>query len=159
PRPPRRGRAAGDPEAPPRRPRHPAPAHPMTGERTTFVMGIAGGTGSGKNTVAENVAAALPPASVVVLAHDWYYRDRSEIPLSERQRINYDHPDAMETELLVEHLQALRAGRPIDVPQYDFREHVRSQRRLTIAPTPIVLLEGILVLADERLRAQMDVKL
>jgi uridine kinase len=131
----------------------------MQSGRATFIMGIAGGTGSGKSTVAENVAAALPPGSVVVLEHDWYYRDRSEIPFVERERINYDHPQAMETELLVAHLQALRAGQPIQVPQYDFRHHVRSQERRSIAPAPIVLLEGILVLADERLRAQMDVKL
>jgi uridine kinase len=127
--------------------------------RATFVMGIAGGTGSGKSTVATNVAAALPPGSVVLLEHDWYYRDRSEIPLVERERINYDHPDAMETELLVAHLQALRAGQGIEVPQYDFRQHVRAREHRRIDPAPIVLLEGILVLADERLRAQMDVKL
>jgi uridine kinase len=127
--------------------------------RTSFVMGIAGGTGSGKSTVAANVAAALPPESVIVLEHDWYYRDRSDIPYAERERINYDHPDAMETELLVAHLQALRAGQAIEVPQYDFRKHVRSPDHLHFEPAPIVLLEGILVLADERLRAQMDVKL
>lgn len=127
--------------------------------RATFVMGIAGGTGSGKTTVAKNVAAALPAGAVVVLEHDWYYRDRSDLPPAERQRINYDHPDAIETELLVEHLRALRAGQAVEVPQYDFRQHVRSRERRTIAAVPIVLLEGILVLADERLRAQMDVKL
>jgi uridine kinase len=126
---------------------------------TTLVMGIAGGTGSGKSTVAENVARALPAGSVAVLEHDWYYRDRSDIPLAEREAINYDHPDAIETELLVSHLQALRAGQAIEVPQYDFRQHVRRAERRPIAPAPIVLVEGILVLADARLRALMDLKL
>lgn len=121
-------------------------------------MGIAGGTGSGKTTVAENVAAALPAGAVIVLKHDWYYRDRSDIPLDDRLRINYDHPDAIETGLLVEHLQALRAGDAALAPQYDFRTHLRLPEPRRLLPAPIVLVEGILVLADDRLRAQMDVK-
>jgi uridine kinase len=126
--------------------------------RTTFVMGIAGGTGSGKTTVASHVAGALPAGSVVLLEHDWYYRDRSALPREERERINYDHPDAIETELLVEQLADLRAGRAVDIPQYDFRQHVRSPETRRVQPGPVVIVEGILVLADERLRAQMDLK-
>ena len=124
-----------------------------------FVLGIAGGTGSGKTTVAEGLVAGLPAGSVVVLDHDAYYRDRSGLSPEERQAINYDHPDAMETELLVAHLTALRDGRSVEIPQYDFRQHVRRQETRRVEPAAVVLVEGILVLADERLRAQMDLKI
>jgi uridine kinase len=124
-----------------------------------FVLGIAGGTGSGKTTVAENVMSALPPGSAVLIAHDSYYRDRSGMAPSDRERINFDHPDAIETEFLERHLQDLRAGRAIEVPQYDFRQHARRTETVRVAPAPVVLVEGILVLAEERLRAQMDLKI
>jgi uridine kinase len=124
-----------------------------------FVLGIAGGTGSGKTTVAERLVAGLAGQLVVVIDHDAYYRDRSGLPAGERLAINYDHPDAIETELLVAHLADLRAGRAIEVPQYDFREHVRRPQTRPVAPAPVVIVEGILVLADERLRAQMDLKI
>jgi len=123
-----------------------------------FVLGIAGGTGSGKTTVAERLVAGLPGRPVVLIDHDAYYRDRSSMPAAERLLINYDHPDAIETELLVEHLTALRAGRAVNIPQYDFRQHVRRAETRPIEPAPVVIVEGILVLADERLRAQMDLK-
>jgi uridine kinase len=124
-----------------------------------FVLGIAGGTGSGKTTVAEGLVAGLPAGSVVVLDHDAYYRDRSRLSSAERLAINYDHPDAMETELLVAHLAALRGGQSVEIPQYDFREHVRRPETRRVDPAAVVLVEGILVLADERLRAQMDLKI
>jgi uridine kinase len=124
-----------------------------------FVLGIAGGTGSGKTTVAENVMAALPTGAAVLIAHDSYYRDRSGLPSAERERINFDHPDAIETEFLEHHLVELRAGRPIEVPQYDFREHARRRQTVRVAPAPVVIVEGILVLAEESLRAQMDLKI
>jgi uridine kinase len=124
-----------------------------------FVLGVAGGTGSGKTTIAENVIAALPKGAAVLIASDAYYRDRSALPPAEREHINYDHPDAIETELLEAHLVALRAGRAIDVPQYDFRAHERRRTTHHVEPAPVVVLEGILVLADERLRAQMDLKI
>jgi uridine kinase len=124
-----------------------------------FVLGIAGGTGSGKTTVAEGLVAGLPGGSVIVLDHDAYYRDRSRLSPAERLAINYDHPDAMETELLVAHLAALRSGQSVEIPQYDFREHVRRQETRRVDPAAVVLVEGILVLADERLRAQMNLKI
>jgi uridine kinase len=124
-----------------------------------FVLGIAGGTGSGKTTVAEGLVAGLPTGSVIVLDHDAYYRDRSRLSPAERLAINYDHPDAMETELLVAHLASLRAGQSVEIPQYDFREHVRRPETRRVAPAAVVLVEGILVLADGRLRAQMDLKI
>jgi uridine kinase len=124
-----------------------------------LVLGIAGGTGSGKSTVADKIVGALPVGAGVVLDHDAYYRDQSGLPLAERARTNYDHLDALETELLVEHLRELRAGRPALVPRYDFREHTRLVERRRVDPAPIVIVEGILVLADMRLREQMDVKI
>ena len=124
-----------------------------------FVVGIAGGTGSGKTTVAERLVAGLPGRPVALIDHDAYYRDRSGLPARERARINYDHPDAIETELLVEHLAGLRAGRAIEVPQYDFREHVRRPETRPVEPAPVVIVEGILVFVDERLRARLDIKI
>jgi uridine kinase len=124
-----------------------------------FVLGIAGGTGSGKSTVAQHLVAGLPAGAAVLIDHDAYYRDRSGLPAAERENINYDHPNAIETELLVAHLVALRAGRAVEMPQYDFREHARRRQTRPIAPAPVIVVEGILVLADERLRAQMDLKL
>jgi uridine kinase len=126
---------------------------------SVFVLGVAGGTGSGKTTVAHNVIAALPTGAAVLIESDAYYRDRSALPRAEREHINYDHPDAIETEFLEAHLVALRGGRPIDMPQYDYREHARRRETRRVEPAPVILLEGILVLADERLRAQMDLKI
>jgi uridine kinase len=124
-----------------------------------FVLGIAGGTGSGKTTVAEKLVGGLPAGRVALIYHDAYYRDRSHLPREERLLINYDHPDAIETELLVHHLTALRAGGVVEIPQYDFREHARRPDTRRVEPAPVVVVEGILVLADERLRAQMDLKI
>jgi uridine kinase len=124
-----------------------------------FVLGIAGGTGSGKTTIAQKLLASIPAGSAVLIDHDAYYRDRSSLPREERERINYDHPDAIETELLVQHLALLRAGHGVDVPHYDFREHARRADTRRVEPAPVIVVEGILVLADERLRAHMDLKL
>jgi uridine kinase len=124
-----------------------------------FVLGIAGGTGSGKTTIAQKLVGALPAGAAVLIDHDAYYRDRSHLPAAEREAINYDHPDAIETELLVQHIGMLRAGRAVETPQYDFREHARRRQTRPIQPTAVVVVEGILVLAEERLRAQMDLKI
>ena len=126
---------------------------------SVFVLGIAGGTGSGKTTVAQNVIAALPARAAVLIDSDAYYRDRSSLPRADREHINYDHPDAIEIEFLETHLVALRAGRAIEMPQYDYREHARRRETRRVEPAPVVVVEGILVLADERLRAQMDLKI
>jgi uridine kinase len=124
-----------------------------------LIVGIAGGTGSGKTTVAKRIAAALPAPSVTMIEHDSYYRDRSELSIEERMQVNYDHPEALETELLVEHIDRLRAGETIDVPIYDFKGHKRAAESRRIAPTPIVIVEGILVFVDARLRDRLDMKL
>jgi uridine kinase len=124
-----------------------------------FVLGVAGGTGSGKTTVARKLIEGMPAGTAVLIDHDSYYRDRSALPHAERDLINFDHPDAIETELLEAQLREPRAGNPVEIPQYDFREHARRRETRHVAPAPVVIVEGILVLADERLRAQMDLKI
>ncbi len=124
-----------------------------------LIVGIAGGTGSGKTTVAKRIAAALPAPSVTMIEHDSYYRDRSELSIEERMQVNYDHPEALETELLVAHIDRLRAGETIDVPIYDFKGHKRAAESRRISPTPIVIVEGILVFVDAFLRNRLDMKL
>lgn len=122
-------------------------------------MGIAGGSGSGKTTVAERVAAALPAGSVTIVEHDAYYRDRSDLSYDKRCQLNFDHPDALETPLLVEHLTALRRGEAVDIPVYDFKTHRRAPTHRHLDPTPVVIVEGILVFVDQRLREQLEVKI
>jgi uridine kinase len=124
-----------------------------------FVLGIAGGSGSGKTTISRAVLDALPPGAGILLEQDHYYRAQSHLPLEERERVNYDHPDALEMDLLLEHLDLLRAGRPIVRPTYDFSVHDRAPQGIPIDPGPVVVVEGILVLADERLRARFDAKI
>ncbi len=124
-----------------------------------YVIGIAGGTGSGKTTLSRAILKALPKEDVVVLEHDHYYKDRSDLSAPERALLNFDHPDSLDTALLVEHLRALKAGLCIDVPQYDFRSHARSVETVRVAPTPVIIVEGILVFVEEALREQLDVKL
>lgn len=128
------------------------------GERMTpLVVGIAGATGSGKTTVAQRLAEAVP-GSVAFLQHDSYYRDRSDLTYDERCGLNFDHPSALETDLLVEHIERLRAGEGVGVPVYDFTAHRRNAEVVFVAPAPVILVEGILVLAEERLRALFDIK-
>jgi uridine kinase len=122
------------------------------------IVGVAGGTGSGKTTVVREIVRQLG-SDVAVIQHDSYYRDRSGVPPEERQRINYDHPDALETALLVEHLHALQNGQPVGVPVYDFPTHTRTSRVTPVAPKRAVVVEGILVLADPDLRSLMDIRI
>ena len=125
---------------------------------TPFVLGIAGGSGSGKTTISRAILDALPPGAGILLEQDHYYRAQPHLPLEERERVNYDHPDAIEMDLLLGHLDALRSGQPIVRPIYDFAVHDRSPQGLPLAPAPVVVVEGILVLADERLRQRFDAK-
>jgi uridine kinase len=124
-----------------------------------LVIGIAGGTGSGKSTIAQAIAAAVPQESVSIIEHDAYYRDLPDVPPEERASMNFDHPGALETELLVRQLAALRQGAPVDVPQYDFKTHRRHPERRRVEPTPVIIVEGILVFVEEPLRSLMDVKI
>jgi uridine kinase len=125
----------------------------------TVLIGVAGGSGSGKTTVVRRIVDAIGPNEVVVLHHDSYYRDASHLPMEERARINYDHPNSLETELLIEHLVALRAGEAVEVPVYDFAHHVRTAETQKAEPRPVIILDGILILWDQRLRDLMDVRL
>jgi uridine kinase len=122
-----------------------------------LVVGIAGATGSGKTTVARRLTDALPQ-HVALLQHDSYYRDRPDLTYAQRCELNFDHPDSLETGLLGDHLEALRAGRAVEVPHYDFTEHRRCADSIPVRSAPVVIVEGILVLADERLRRLLDIK-
>ncbi len=131
---------------------------PAARNRVPLVLGIAGGSGSGKSTIAREVLKALPQGTGVLLEQDHYYR-ASNLSLSDRERVNYDHPDSLELDLLCTHLDELRAGRAITRPTYDFATHNRLAEGLRMEPTPVIVVEGILVLADERLRSRFEVKL
>jgi uridine kinase len=123
-----------------------------------IILGVAGGSGSGKTTVVRAIIAALGGGHAAVVHHDSYYRDTSHLSLDERQAINYDHPDSLETELLVEHLKELRAGRTVGVPVYDFSEHTRLAQREHLQPQKVIIVDGLLILWDPQLRALMDIK-
>jgi len=126
--------------------------------RAPLVIGVAGGSGSGKTTVVRRIIESIGDDQVTVLEHDRYYRDRNDLRLEERAALNYDHPDSLETDLLVRHLHELRAGRPVQVPQYDFARHARKSDTMTAQPRKAIIVEGILIFADAPLRALMDVK-
>ena len=125
----------------------------------SLVVGIAGGTGSGKTTVAKTIAAALPIDQVAMIEYDAYYRDRPDLSPEARAQLNFDHPDALETELFVEHLNALKEGRGVEVPIYDFKMHRRRKESRLVSAAPVVIVEGILVFVDPRVRERMDMKI
>jgi len=122
-------------------------------------IGIAGGTGSGKTTVATEVVRRVGEDRIVMLTHDRYYLDLSHLPLTQRHLRNFDHPNALETSRMVEDLRRLLAGEPADLPVYDYTRHVRLPEPERVEPRPVVIVEGILVLAEPALRELMDIKL
>lgn len=130
--------------------------------KPTYTIGIAGGTGAGKSTLARKLFEALGGAkNVTYLVHDSYYRDQSDKPLEERAQTNFDHPDALETELLVQHIRDLKAGKIVEVPAYDYATHTRHPASRTVelaGPRPILLVEGILILCNPELVKEMDLK-
>lgn len=122
-----------------------------------IMIGIAGGTGSGKSTFTNRIKERFGD-DVTVIYHDNYYRRRDDMTYEERTKVNYDHPSSLETELLIEHLKQLKAGESIDCPIYDFTQHNRSNKSYTIHPSKIFLIEGILIFSDEQLRDLFDIK-
>ncbi len=124
-----------------------------------LIIGVAGGTGSGKTTVVRKIMETLGSRDVVVIQHDSYYRDRSHLSPEERACINYDHPDALETNLFADHLELLISGKPAAIPVYDFVTHTRRKETVQVKPARVIVVEGILILADERLRSLMDIKI
>jgi uridine kinase len=124
-----------------------------------IVIGVAGGTGSGKTTVANQILERVGADQIAYIPHDAYYRDLSHLPPHERKQINFDHPDSLESELLVDHLKDLRAGQAVEIPVYDFTTHMRTRETRRVGPAPVILVEGILVFTEPELRAQFDVKL
>jgi uridine kinase len=124
-----------------------------------MLIGIAGGTGSGKTTVALKLASALPAGRATLIQHDWYYRDRSHLDRAARALINFDEPDALDNDLLVADLVALKANRAVECPQYDFATHTRLAQRRQVLPCSIILVEGILLFAVAALREVFDLRL
>ncbi len=124
----------------------------------TIVIGIAGGTGSGKSTFTNRLKDAFGN-QITVIYHDNYYKCQDDVPFEARKHVNYDHPDSLETDLLVEHIRMLKEGKNVECPVYDYSQHNRSQDTILIQPSKIILVEGILVLYDSRVRDLMDIKI
>ena len=127
-------------------------------QHSRLVIGVAGGSGSGKTTVVRRIVETLGLDCVSTLDHDRYYRDRLDLRLEDRTALNYDHPDSLETDLMVRHVAELKAGRAVEAPLYDFARYVRRTTTETVAPRRAIIVEGILIFADAALRAQMDIK-
>ncbi len=123
-----------------------------------LVVGIAGGTGSGKTTVVKEVVKRLPEHEVAIIPQDAYYRDNSHIPLEKRQEINFDHPDSIEFELLIDHIKALRRGKSVQQPIYSYLTSTRSEETVHVTPKSVIIVEGILILQNPSLRDLFDIK-
>mgnify|MGYP001120905680 CR=1 FL=1 len=131
----------------------------MINRETPLVIGIAGGTGSGKTTIANEILSRVDEKRIALFPHDAYYRDLSHLPISKRADVNFDHPDSLETELLIEHIIDVKGGKPIEMPVYDFETHSRTNKTIRIEPQPIIIVEGILIFAEPALRDLFDVKI
>jgi uridine kinase len=123
-----------------------------------LIIGVAGGTGSGKTTVVREIIRNIGRTHVTVLHHDSYYRDVKELPFEERIKINYDHPDSLETSLLIRHIRQLKSGESVDVPVYDFSAHLRADETERMEPRKVIIVDGLLILWDRELRQLMDIK-
>ncbi len=124
-----------------------------------LIIGVAGGSGSGKTTVVNKIVQGIGKDNILLIEHDSYYRDLSHLTLTERQKQNFDHPSALETELMIRHLDALKNGYKVELPVYDFAAHTRSEKTFTATPREIVLIDGILIFVEPKLRKLMDIKL
>lgn len=128
-------------------------------ENKPFIIGICGGTGSGKTTLINSITKKLDHQSIVTIQHDSYYRDRSNLSPLDREKINYDHPDALETDLLVRHLKELISCQKVEIPEYDFTTHTRLENGRFIAPSKVIIVEGLLIFSDSSLRSLLDLKI
>ncbi|MGA9397991.1 MAG: uridine kinase [Anaerolineaceae bacterium] len=131
----------------------------MPHQSTTLIIGIAGGSGSGKTTVANAILKAVGKERIAYLPHDAYYKDLTNLPPIQRKQVNFDHPESLDTELLIQQILTLRQRQPIDLPTYDFTTHSRTAKTIPIKPHRVIIVEGILIFADARLRELFDVKI
>jgi len=131
----------------------------MQGRLNPLVIGIAGGTGSGKTTVVKSIIERVGSHRIACLSHDAYYRDLTHLSLEERQRVNFDHPDSLETDLLIQHIHQLKQWQPVHMPVYDFAHHTRTEETILVEPRRIILVDGILIFYEPALRALFDVKI
>lgn len=131
----------------------------MTKQNTSLVIGIAGGTGSGKTTVADYILNTVGPDKIAFLPHDVYYRELTDLSVEERAQVNFDHPSSLETELLIDHINHLKSGNSIELPNYDFKTHTRTSNTTTVHPQLILIVEGILLFAEPVLRELFDLKI
>ena len=131
----------------------------MINKKSSLVFGIAGGTGSGKTTIADYILKTVGHEKIAFLPHDAYYRDQTDLTQEERAQVNFDHPSSLETELLIEHITKLRNQEIIQLPTYDFKTHSRNQETITIHPQPIIVIEGILIFVEPELRDLFDLKI
>ncbi len=130
----------------------------MSNNNKPIVFGVAGGTASGKTTVARHILESVGAKQIAYLSHDAYYYDMSHLSLAERAQLNFDHPDSLESKLLVKHIKQLLKGNPVQVPVYDFTRHRRTEETILVEPSPIILVDGILIFTKRKLRELMDVK-
>jgi len=128
-------------------------------ENKPLIIGVAGGSGAGKTTIANQIIKELGDLDLVVIPHDAYYTDNNHLPFWEREQINYDHPDSLETDLLVKHLKELKAGREIEMPVYDFTTHSRKPEGVIVKPAPLIIVDGILIFVEQALREMMDIRI
>ena len=131
----------------------------MTKRTNPLVIGIAGGTGSGKTTIANVILGRVGTQHIAYLPHDAYYKDLKDLPVTQRDMINFDHPDSLDTDLLIEHIKQLKVWKSIDLPVYDFKTHTRTPRSLTVQPQSVIIVEGILIFVEQALRDEFDVKI
>lgn len=124
-----------------------------------LIIGVAGGSGSGKTTVVKHIINSIGEENIVMLQHDSYYRDLKHLPFEERSKQNFDHPSSLETELMIRHIKALKEGYHVEVPIYDFSRHVRKDESREVYPKKVILVDGILIFSEKDLRKQMDIKL
>ncbi len=131
----------------------------MKNKPTPLVIGIAGGSGSGKTTVAQSILRRVGANRIAFLSHDSYYRDLRDLPLDKRAQMNFDHPDSLETDLMIHHIQQLKNWQPVKMPIYDFTHHLRTDKYILVKPQRVIVVEGILIFAEPRLRESFDVKI